>query len=105
MRGRFLIAAGALCVAASSAAAGPPARHTVTIENMTFQPATLTVKKGDSVTFVNKDIFPHSATAAGQFDSKAIEPNKQWTYRAAKAGEFAYICTLHPNMKGMLKVE
>jgi len=29
----------------------------------------------------------------------------KWTYRATTAGEFPFICTLHPNMKGTLKVE
>jgi plastocyanin len=100
-----MAAAGALWVAASSAAADAPAKHTVTIADMRYEPAVLTVKKGDSVTFVNKDIFPHTATAAGQFDSRAIEPQRKWTFRATRAGEFAYICTLHPNMKGTLKVE
>ena len=100
-----MAAAGVLCVAASSAAAAAPAKHTVTIADMRYEPAVLTVKKGDSVTFVNKDIFPHTATAAGQFDSRTIEPQKKWTYRATRAGEFPYICTLHPNMKGTLKVE
>jgi plastocyanin len=100
-----IAAAGALCVAASGAAAAAPAKHTVTIADMRYEPAVLTVKKGDSVTFVNKDIFPHTATAAGQFDSRTIEPQRKWTFRAMRAGEFPYICTLHPNMKGTLKVE
>jgi plastocyanin len=70
-----------------------------------YQPAIITVKKGDSVTWVNKDPFPHTVTAAGTFDSRSIAPNGRWTYRATKAGQFDYICTLHPNMKGTLKVE
>jgi VCBS repeat-containing protein len=70
-----------------------------------YQPAVITVKKGDTVTWVNKDPFPHTVTAAGQFDSRSIAPNGKWTYHATKAGQFDYICTLHPNMKGTLKVE
>lgn len=79
--------------------------HTVTIADMKFTPAAITVKKGDTVTWVNKDIFPHTATAAGTFDSREVKPNAKWTYRATKAGDYSYICTLHPNMKGTLKVE
>jgi plastocyanin len=70
-----------------------------------YQPALITVKKGETVTFVNRDPFPHTVTAAGEFDSRSIAANGRWKYRATKAGEFAYICTLHPNMKGTLKVE
>ena len=98
------IAAAALAAAAGAFAAAPK-KHTVTIENMSYAPAAITVKKGDSITWVNKDIFPHTVTAAGTFDSKEIQPKGKWTYRATKAGDFAYICTLHPNMKGTLKVE
>ena len=100
----MLAAAGALLIATSGAAAAP-AKHTVTIDGSRYEPASLVVKKGDTVTWVNKDPFPHTVTAAGKFDSKSIAANGKWTYRATKAGEFAYICTLHPNMTGTLKVE
>ena len=97
--------AGAALAAASGAFADNAKKHVVTIENMRYEPATLVVKKGDSITWVNKDIFPHTVTAAGKFDSKSIAANASWSYRANSAGEFPYICTLHPNMKGTLKVE
>ena len=48
-----------------------------------YEPALITVKKGESVTWVNKDPFPHTATAAGTFDSKSIAAGKSWpTWRA-----------------------
>ena len=100
-----LAGAAGLWFAASGAAAGPSAKHTVTIEATSYKPETITVKKGESVTWVNKDPFPHTVTAAGKFDSKSIAANGKWTYKATKAGEFSYICTLHPNMKGTIKVE
>jgi plastocyanin len=100
-----LAGAAGLGFAASGVAAGPSAKHTVTIEATSYKPETMTVKKGESVTWVNKDPFPHTVTAAGKFDSKSIAANGKWTYKATKAGEFAYICTLHPNMKGTIKVE
>jgi plastocyanin len=99
-----LVGVAGLClVAASVVVAGPPA--VVTIEATSYKPDAITVKKGESVTWVNKDPFAHTVTAAGKFDSRSIAPNGKWTYKAAKAGEFTYICTLHPNMKGTIKVE
>jgi len=77
----------------------------VTIDGSSYGPSPITVRKGDTVRWVNKDPFPHTVTAAGKFDSKSIAANGKWSYRATKAGEFPYICTLHPNMKGTLKVE
>jgi len=82
-----------------------PAAHTVTIENMQFNPPTLAVKRGDRVTWVNKDLFPHTATAARAFDSRAIAPNATWTWRAGASGRHDYVCTLHPTMKATLVVE
>ena len=64
----------------------------------------MTVKAGDTVVWVNKDPFPHTATAQGVFDSKYIAAGKSWRFKARKAGEFPYICTLHPTMKGTLVV-
>ena len=56
--------------------------------------------------WVNKDPFPHTATSkAGGFDSGEIAAAKSWKFVAAKTGEFEYICTLHPTMKGKLRVE
>ena len=63
------------------------------------------MKRGEAVTWVNKDPFPHTVTAAGRFDSQSIAAEGRWTYVARDPGEFAYLCTLHPNMKGVLKVE
>lgn len=86
-------------------AARAAAPHTVVIDGTQYQPAAITVKKGETVTFVNRDPFPHTVTSAGKFDSREIAANAKWSYRATTAGEFPFICTLHPNMKGTLKVE
>lgn len=90
----------------AAAAAPRPVTHTVTIEAMSFQPSMLTVKTGDSVVWVNKGWFPHTATSeTGGFDSLEIPPDKSWTYTPKTKGEFPYVCTLHPTMKAMLRVE
>ena len=108
---RYLIAlvavAAVLHGSIGPAAAGPkPATHTVTIEGTQFQPATLTVRLGDSIVWVNKDPFPHTATATtGGFDSAQIPPGGSWKYRPPKKGEMAYVCSLHPTMKAVVTVK
>ena len=47
----------------------------------------------------------HTVTAKGAFDSHDIAAGKSWKFTPRKAGGYAYICTLHPNMRGTLKVE
>jgi plastocyanin len=80
--------------------------QTVVIDGTRFQPAELSVNVGDSIVWVNKDPFPHTATSAtGGFDSGEIASEKSWTFKAVKAGEFPYVCTLHRNMKGILRVK
>jgi plastocyanin len=91
--------------AVGASAAAKPTTHTVVIEGVKYEPETLTVKRGDTVVWVNRDPFPHTVTAAGVFDSHGIAVDGSWKYVARKAGDYAYICTLHPNMKGVLKVE
>ena len=79
--------------------------HTVAMDGTRFVPETLTVERGDRVVWVNKDPFPHTATAGGTFDSKSIAAGDSWSYVAHKSGELAYVCTLHPGMKGTLIVQ
>jgi plastocyanin len=81
------------------------ATHTVTMEAMKFQPETITVKRGDKVVWVNKDVVPHTATAARRFDSKNIAAGQSWTWKAGKAGRYEYLCTYHPGMKGVVEVK
>ena len=91
---------------AAAADAPKAATLTVAIDGTAFQPAMLTVKAGDSVTWVNKDPFPHTVTsAAGGFDSREIAPGKSWKYTAMKKGAFTYVCIFHPTMSATLKVE
>jgi plastocyanin len=90
-----------------AATASPRTRtHTVVIDSLRFDPQVLTVKAGDTIMWVNRDPFPHTATAEGkQFDSHEIASGRSWKYTARKTGEFAYACVLHPTMKATLRVE
>ena len=103
-------AAVALSILALDTTAGQTARkpktHTVVIEGTTFAPASLTVAAGDSVEWLNKDPFPHTATSkAGGFDSQVIAADESWKYVPRTQGDFPYICTLHMTMKGVLRVK
>jgi plastocyanin len=76
----------------------------VTIDGARFSPADLTVKAGETIVWVNKDLLAHTATAKGSaFDSKVIQPGESWRFVAKTAGTFPYICSFHP-MSGTLTV-
>jgi plastocyanin len=95
-----------LCCGIGAAAAAPRVTtHSVTIDGTRFQAEALTVKAGDVVVWVNKDPFPHTVTSqAGGFDSREIAPGQSWKYKFGKSGEFPYVCTFHPTMKGIVRV-
>ena len=88
----------------AAAAADPPVTHTITIEGMRFIPEALTIDAGDTVRWVNDDFVPHTATREGVFDSQVLPPGGAWTHRFGSAGEHVYTCTLHPTMKGTLRI-
>ncbi len=101
--GLFLLPASA---AAHEQRGAQGAAHTVTIENMQYNPAELHVHRGERIVWVNRDLFPHTATSASHaFDSGSIAANSSWTYVAGKVGEYPYGCTFHPSMKGLVVVQ
>jgi plastocyanin len=89
MKRYFLGPLAALALLGFAATAPVAARTgaTVHIKNYTFVPATLTVVAGTTVTFVNDDDEPHTATARDKsFDSEAIDTNGTWQHTFAKPG-------------------
>ena len=89
---------------ATQTATSKAATHTVTIENMKFNPATITVNKGDKVTFINKDIVAHNATETNKlWASPLLQNGQSWTYTPEKTSD--YYCTVHVVMKGKIIVK
>jgi plastocyanin len=76
----------------------------ITMDNLVISPAEVTAKVGDTVEWINKDIFAHTATARnGDFDVP-MPPKKTVTSVLKKAGSVEYYCRFHPNMKATLTV-
>jgi plastocyanin len=99
----------AACSSSSSSSATPPSTangHTVTIKNFAFSPASLTVKTGTKVTFINEDTVQHDATSQGSstIKSPTLNNGQSYTVTFTKAGTYRYICTIHPNMNGTVIV-
>lgn len=86
-------------------AADRPRTHEVLIQGLQNVPETVTVKRGDVVVWINKDPFPHTVTSAGAFDSGPIGAGKSWRFTARQVGTYSYVCSLHSNMTGTLRVE
>ena len=75
----------------------------VTIDKLVFSPATVEAKVGDTIEWVNKDVFAHTATVKGGWEVM-IPPKKSASLTLKAAGAVDYFCRFHPNMKGHVNV-
>lgn len=79
--------------------------ETVIIEDFAYSPGNLQVPAGATVTWINRDSAPHSATdVSGAWDTGLFAKGKGATITFASSGTFDYYCTVHPNMKARLVV-
>jgi plastocyanin len=98
-----LILAGVVLAVSQQPAAGT---NEIVIQNFAFEPATLTVKVGTKVTWVNRDDEPHTATATDKrFNSKTLENGDRFTTEFNQPGIYKYYCALHPKMTGQVIVK
>ncbi|WP_213287102.1 cupredoxin domain-containing protein [Bradyrhizobium sp. sGM-13] len=101
--GRYRLLVAALLLGAAVVPA-PAATIQITIDNLVFAPAEVSAKVGDTVEWINKDVFAHTATARnGDFDV-ATPPKQTVTSVLTKAGSVEYYCRYHPNMKAVLTI-
>lgn len=73
-----------------------PGTASVSMRNIKFTPATVRVKTGESVRWLNDDAVAHTATAqGGQFDSGNMEPGATYQYKPTQPGTIRYLCSIH----------
>ena len=91
---------------ATPVASPVPGAASVRIANLSFDPPSITIPAGSTVTWSNDDITPHTVTATGGlFDSGIFDPGTSFSWTFAEPGTFAYQCLLHPSMQGNVVVE
>ena len=101
--GRYLPVMTAL-ISGAFAVPAHAATIQIVMDNLVVSPAQVTARVGDTIEWINKDIFAHTATARnGDFDV-AMPPKKTVTSVLKKAGTVEYYCRFHPNMKAVLTI-
>jgi plastocyanin len=75
----------------------------VTVDKLEFMPADISAKVGDTIEWVNNDVFAHTATVRGDWDVM-IAPKKTARLVLKKSGDVEYYCRFHPNMRGRIAV-
>jgi plastocyanin len=81
---------------------------TVAIDDFAFGPATITVKRGTTVTWTNKDDEPHtvvSATDPKLWRSPPLDTDDHFSFSFNDPGTYKYFCSIHPRMQGTIVVE
>lgn len=93
--------------AATPGAAKPAAGETeIALQNSAFNPKTVTVPRGTTVRWTNKDSVDHTASARqGTFESGNMKKDGTFTFKFDQAGAFEYFCKYHANMTGTITVQ
>jgi plastocyanin len=100
-----LPAAGGLLLAGRAMQARAADDAKVNIDNFAFTPATITVPKGSTVTWVNRDDIPHLVVCPSlNMRSQVLDTDQSFAFRFDKPGRVNYFCGLHPHMTGTVMV-
>jgi plastocyanin len=90
----------------SSSSGTPQATVKVVLQNISIQPADVTVAVGGTVTWVNQDTVTHNLSDdAGTWSSGALAPGQSYSQKFSTAGKFPYHCIIHPSMTGQITVQ
>lgn len=82
----------------------------ISLTNIAYQPSPALIRVGDTITWTNNDLEPHSVTsgknaqADGRFDSGIMAPTRTFEHTFTQLGQYPYFCILHPNMIGTVIV-
>jgi amicyanin len=88
----------------NNAAANPVV--TVGMDHNTFIPSEITVAPGTTVTWVNNEAMPHTVVDQNKgFRSKMLAKDARFSFTFTTAGDYDYLCSIHPNMKGKVIVK
>jgi plastocyanin len=91
---------------ANAAPAASGSEVKVNISRFAFDPPTVTIKVGDTVTWTNQDAAVHTVAAAdNSWTSADLAKGASYSHTFTSAGTFAYICGVHHSMKGTVVVQ
>jgi plastocyanin len=77
----------------------------ISVVDFAFEPGTVSVPAGTTVTWTNTGSRPHTVTADdGSFDSGRLDPGEQFSQTFDQPGTFTYHCGFHPEMQGSIVV-
>ncbi|MBV9565910.1 MAG: hypothetical protein JOY90_36485 [Bradyrhizobium sp.] len=103
-RMQYLISIAIVGGLSTGALAGTQVIHQ---QGRAFSVESITVKKGEPITFLNDDSVPHnimSASAGNEFNLGSQPPGSSTDVTFKQSGDATVICAIHPRMKMTVKV-
>ena len=102
----FAALAATPCLAQDANNAGAAPVANVTMDHNTFTPAEITVVPGTTVTWTNSEAMPHTVVDQNKaFRSKTLVKDASFSFTFTTAGDYDYLCSIHPFMKGKVIVK
>ena len=102
----WFVAAALLAQASAPPVPAAKPAAVVHLKDFKYAPATVKIKAGESVEWINDDGDAHTVDSVTKaFDSGGLDTHDTWTHVFNTPGTFAYFCDLHPYMKGVVIVE
>jgi plastocyanin len=102
--GALALAAAPLLGGAAPAPAPAPRVYNVVIDQMKFGAVPSGARVGDTILWINRDMFRHTATARDRSFNIDLPPGKSGRTLLKRAGRIAFYCVYHPGMTGTLTV-
>jgi plastocyanin len=91
--------------AATAVACTGSGGQAVSIQNFAFNPASVTVAAGGTVTWTNNDSTAHTVTFDSGPNCQQLSGSETKTATFSVAGSYPYHCSIHPTMKGTVVVQ
>ena len=82
-------------------------KNKIEIKDFMFSPQTITVKPGETITWINRDEEPHTIVSVGKKfpKSSALDTDQEFSITVSAPGTYEYFCSVHPKMTGIIVVE
>ena len=82
-------------------------KNKIEIKDFMFSPQTITVKSGETITWINRDEEPHTIVSVGKKfpKSSALDTDQEFSITVSAPGTYEYFCSVHPKMTGIIVVE
>ena len=87
-------------------ALSPSESVSIIIRSFAFEPGDVTIKKGTTIAWTNRDSVDHAVTGDNDsmLNSPVLKQDQNFSFTFTLPGEFYYHCAIHPSMKGKVTV-